>query len=169
MIFGGSYFVARCVIMSNLALPKTGCTSAESKQAWLCSRFALFFESRTQSRTAEQAERRIKRSLNYAEAKPALAAKQQQYAPSFSLSAPCILLTLTRRLRVISNAYFDTPSAPRICSPKNHFYRVPVREIPGISMLHRCARAFAKHCSYLMLNFPTPGFLSGKNPSRNRR
>ena len=32
-----------------------------------------------------------------------------QYAPSFSLSAPCILLTLTRRLRVISNAYFDTP------------------------------------------------------------
>ena len=33
-----------------------------------------------------------------------------QYAPSFSLSAPCILLTLTRRLRVISNAYFDTPS-----------------------------------------------------------
>ena len=154
--------------MSNLASPKTGCTSAESKQGglrrspsvsampkrgdglawrstysglWLCtrfaqsllrcfgftenrlhlgqtqtvpvwfgSRFALFFESRTQSRTAEQAERRIKRSLNYAEAKPALAAEQQQYAPSFSLSAPCILLTLTRRLRVISNAYFDTPS-----------------------------------------------------------
>ena len=36
-----------------------------------------------------------------------------QYAPSFSLSAPCILLTLTRRLRVISNAYFDTPSLPK--------------------------------------------------------
>ena len=48
--------------------------------------------------------------LHSAEAKPALAAKQQQYAPSFSLSAPCILLTPTRRLRVISNAYFDTPS-----------------------------------------------------------
>ena len=123
--------------MSNLALPKTGCTSAESKQGglrrspsvsampkrgdglawrstysglWLCTRFALFFETRTQSRTAEQAERRIKRSLNYAEAKPALAAEQQQYALSFSLSALCILLTLTRRLRVISNAYFDTPS-----------------------------------------------------------
>ena len=29
---------------------------------------------------------------------------------SRSLSASCILLTLTRRLRVISNAYFDTPS-----------------------------------------------------------
>ena len=100
----------RCVIMSNLASPKTGCTSAELKQAWLCSRFALFFESRTQSRTAEQAERRIKRSLNYAEAKPALAAEQQQYAPSFSLSAPCILLTLTHRLRFISKPYFDTPS-----------------------------------------------------------
>ena len=57
-----------------------------------------------------QAERRIKRSLNYAEAKPALAAKQQQYAPSFSLSAPCILLTLTHRLRFISNPYFDAPS-----------------------------------------------------------
>ena len=96
--------------MSNLASPKTGCASAKLKQAWLCSRFALFFETRTQSRTAEQAERRIKRSLNYAEAKPALAAEQQQYAPSFSLSAPCILLTLTRRLRFISNPYFDTPS-----------------------------------------------------------
>ena len=33
-----------------------------------------------------------------------------QYAPSFSLSAPCILLTLTHRLRFISNPYFDTPS-----------------------------------------------------------
>ena len=33
-----------------------------------------------------------------------------EYAPSFSLSAPCILLTLTRRLRFISNPYFDTPS-----------------------------------------------------------
>ena len=33
-----------------------------------------------------------------------------KYAPSFSLSAPCILLTLTRRLRFISNSYFDTPS-----------------------------------------------------------
>ena len=137
----------RCVRVSNLALPKTGCTSAESKQGglrrspsvsampkrgnglawcstysglWLCSRFALFFEARTQSRTAVQGERRIKRSLNYAEAKPALAAKQQQYAPSFSLSAPCILLTLTHRLRFISNPYFDTPSfslPPRISSP----------------------------------------------------
>ena len=138
---GETSLPGRCVIMSNLALPKTGCTSAESKQAWLCtrfaqsllrcfgftenrlhlgqtqtvpvwfgSRFALFFESRTQSRTAEQAERRIKRSLNYAEAKPALAAEQQQYAPSFSLSAPCILLTLTHRLRFVSNPYFDTPS-----------------------------------------------------------
>ena len=47
---------------------------------WFGSRFALFFESRT------------------------------QYAPSFSLSAPCILLTLTHRLRFISNPYFDTPS-----------------------------------------------------------
>ena len=33
-----------------------------------------------------------------------------KYALSFSLSAPCILLTLTRRLRFISNPYFDTPS-----------------------------------------------------------
>ena len=49
--------------------------------------------------------------LHSAEVKPALAAKQQQYAPSFSLSAPCILLTLTRRLRFISNPYFDTPSS----------------------------------------------------------
>ena len=37
-----------------------------------------------------------------------------KYAPSFSLSAPCILLTLTRRLRVISNAYFDTPSLVKL-------------------------------------------------------
>ena len=34
-----------------------------------------------------------------------------QYAPSFSLSAPCILLTLTHRLRFISNPYFDIPSS----------------------------------------------------------
>ena len=49
--------------------------------------------------------------LHSAEVKPALAAKQQQYAPSFSLSALCILLTLTRRLRFISNPHFDTPSS----------------------------------------------------------
>ena len=102
------FFVREQVLVK--VSPKAGCTSAKLKQAWLCSRFALPFETRTQSRTAEQAECRIKRSLNYAEAKPVLAAKQQQYAPSFSLSAPCILLILTRRLRVISNAYFDTPS-----------------------------------------------------------
>ena len=44
--------------------------------------------SRAQSRTAVQAERRIKQSLNSAEATPALAAKQQLYAPS--PLAPCI-------------------------------------------------------------------------------
>ena len=38
-----------------------------------------------------------------------------KYAPSFSLSAPCILLTLTHRLRFISNPYFDTPSSH--CKP----------------------------------------------------
>ena len=112
-------YLWRCVIMSNL-LRCFGATEnrlhlgqTQTVPVWFGSRFALFFESRTQSRTAVQAERRIKGSLNYAEAKPALAAKQQQYAPSFSLSAPCILLTLTRRLRVISNAYFDTPSLPK--------------------------------------------------------
>ena len=68
---------------------------------------------------AEQAERRIKRSLNYAEAKPALAAEQQQYAPSFSLSAPCILLTLTHRLRFVSNPYFDTPSESHLIFDDN--------------------------------------------------
>ena len=39
-----------------------------------------------------------------------------------SNSAPCILLTLTHRLRVISNAYFDTPS---LGNP-NYFW-VPTR------------------------------------------
>ena len=40
-----------------------------------------------------------------------LARPRGLYAPSFSLSAPCILLTLTHRLRFISNPYFDTPSS----------------------------------------------------------
>ena len=40
-----------------------------------------------------------------------------KYVPSFSLSAPCILLTLTRRLRFISNPYFDTPS-PKAGKPR---------------------------------------------------
>ena len=75
------------------------------------------------SNSVTNPERRIKRSLNYAEAKPALAAEQQQYAPSFSLSAPCILLTLPRRLRVISNAYFDTPS----CMGKDSANRAPIQ------------------------------------------
>ena len=68
--------------------------------------------------------------LHSAEVKPALAAKQQQYAPSFSLSAPCILLTLTRRLRVISNAYFDTPSNPQntLVSPSGNFARTTGNE-----------------------------------------
>ena len=35
--------------------------------------------------------------LHAAEAKPALAAEQQQYAPLFSLSAPCILPILMHR------------------------------------------------------------------------
>ena len=165
----------RCVIMSNLALPKTGCTSAESKQGglrrspsvsampkrgnglawsstysglWLCSRFALsllrcfgFIENRLhlgQKQCKWKAETKLvlamlRRSLRSLESKlkpvglvrisvctvfrdsnsvtkPALAAKQQQYAPSFSLSVPCVLLTLTHRLRFISNHYFDTPS-----------------------------------------------------------
>ena len=72
------------------------------------SRFALFFESRTQSRTAVQAECRGHVCLHYAEAQPAFAAEQQQYAPSFSLSAPCILLTLTHRLRFRSCLKFFT-------------------------------------------------------------
>ena len=55
--------------------------------------------------------------LHSAEAKPALAAKQQQYAPSFSLSAHCILLTLTHRLRFISSPCFDTPSCARLSLP----------------------------------------------------
>ena len=40
--------------------------------------------------------------------------EQQQYAPSFSLSVPCILLILTRRLRFIPKLYFDTPSLLKI-------------------------------------------------------
>ena len=167
--------------MGNLALPKTGCTSAESKQGglrrspsvsampkrgdglawrstysglWLCTRFAQsllrcfgFTENRLhlgQKQCKSKAEtklvlamlRRSLRSLesklkpiglvrlsvctvfrdsnsvtnrsasrtqrasfylHSAEAKPALAAEQQQYAPSFSLSVPCILPILTRR------------------------------------------------------------------------
>ena len=46
-----------------------------------------------------------------------------QYAPSFSLSAPCILLTLTHRLRFISNPYFDTPSFQKTSKPAcNYFF-----------------------------------------------
>ena len=150
----------RCVIMSNLALPKTGCTSAESKQGGLrrspsvsamrkqaaprpkavqvegrdktrfgyAGRSLRSLESklkpilvllsvctvfRDSNSVTNRSARRTQRAsfyLHSAEAKPALAAKQQQYAPSFSLSAPCILLTLTHRLRFISNPYFDTPS-----------------------------------------------------------
>ena len=40
------------LLIEFLVSPKTGCTSAKLKQAWLCSRFALFFETRTQSRTS---------------------------------------------------------------------------------------------------------------------
>ena len=90
--------------MSNLDSPKTGCTSTELKLARFCSRFALPFETRTQSRTAEQAERRGRVHLLSAEAKPALAAKQQQSLLRLAL-APCILLTLTHHLRFIPNPY----------------------------------------------------------------
>ena len=57
---------------------------------WLCARFALFFETRARSRTAVQAGRGWQIHPYSAEAEPALAAKLRQYAPSFSLSVPCI-------------------------------------------------------------------------------
>ena len=55
-----------------------------------------------------------------------------KYAPSFSLSAPCILLTLTRRLRFISNPYFDTPS------PLDFRYRLRFSgQIAGLSSFEK--------------------------------
>ena len=115
--------------MSNLALPKTGCTSAKLKQGGL----------RRSPSVSAMPKRGSK--VGYAEAPPSRPCPSEgmawhgarltrgfgsalglhcfsslelshilQYALSFALSAPCILLTLTRRLRVISNAYFDTPS-----------------------------------------------------------
>ena len=66
--------------------------------------FSVCTAFRDSNSVTNRSARRTQRAsfyLHSAEAKPALAAKQQQYAPSFSLSAPCILLTLTHRLRFI--------------------------------------------------------------------
>ena len=70
----------------------------------------VFRDSNSVTNRSASRTQRARFYLHSAEVKPALAAKQQQYAPSFLLSAPCILLTLTHRLRFVSNPYFDTPS-----------------------------------------------------------
>ena len=127
-----------------MVLPKTGCTSAKLKPCRFGSALGLHCFSSLELSHEPQCKPKAegKFYLHSAEAKPALAAKQQQYAPSFSLSAPCILLTLTHsfslsapcilltlthRLRFVSNPYFDTPSGtqPAIGSRPNFPQTLP--------------------------------------------
>ena len=77
----------------------------------------VFRDSNSVTNRSARRTQRASFYMHSAEAKPALAAKQQQYAPSFSLSAHCILLTLTHRLRFISSPCFDTPSCARLSLP----------------------------------------------------
>ena len=91
--------------MSNLASPKTGCTSAEFKQGGLRRSPSVSAMPKRGDGLAWRSTYSGLWLFSSLELRHIL-----QYALSFALSAPCILLTLTRRLRVISNAYFDTPS-----------------------------------------------------------
>ena len=95
--------------MGNLATPKTGCTSAKFKPIGLVrhSVCTVFRDSNSvTNRSASEGRGQI--YLDSAEAKPALAAEQQQYAPAFSLSAPCISPILTHRRKCHETFFFDT-------------------------------------------------------------
>ena len=99
--------------------PHPGIAQASLAPSSVCTAF-LSCSRDSNSVTNHSASRTQRESLLApCRAEPALAAEQQQQAPSSSLSASCILLTLTRLPRMFPNAYFDTPSGLSIRQKTN--------------------------------------------------